>query len=69
MINGNKKAEKVDYDRIANGTVKEKLKVAKLFQENFKILENIKKSMWRTFAQTHMGPSDQLLVMSAVFST
>ena len=45
VINGNKKAEKVDYDRIANGTVKEKLKVAKLFQENFKILENIKKSM------------------------
>ena len=44
VINENRTIEQVNYDKLLKGTVKEKLKVAKLFEENFKILEDIKKS-------------------------
>ena len=44
VINENRTIEKVHYDKLQKGTVKEKLKVAKLFEENFKTLEDIKKS-------------------------
>ena len=37
----NQEGEKVEYDKILNGTVKEKLKVAKKFQENFEMLEKL----------------------------
>ena len=44
VINENQTIERVHYDKLLKGTVKEKLKVAKLLEENFKILEDIKKS-------------------------
>ena len=65
-LNENKEVENLNYENIFNGTVKEKLKIATMFKENLKILENIKKwkisrsekeqqiplqTMW-------MGPSD-----------
>ena len=37
----NQEGEKVEYEKILNGTVKEKLKVAKKFQENFEMLEKL----------------------------
>ena len=37
----NQKEEKVEYEKIFYGPVKEKLKVAKKFQENFEILEKL----------------------------
>ena len=46
VINENRTIEKVHYDKLLKGTDIEKLKVAKLFEENFKILEDIKKSKW-----------------------
>ena len=42
-INKNKMEEDIKYEKIFNGTVIEKLKVAKKFKENFDILEKIKK--------------------------
>ena len=38
-----KKVENLKYEKKCNGTVKEKLKIATMFKENLKILENIKK--------------------------
>ena len=42
-INKNKMEEDIKYEKIFNGTVIEKLKVAKKFKENFDILEKMKK--------------------------
>ena len=42
-LNENKEVENLNYENIFNGTVKEKLKIATMFKENLKILENIKK--------------------------
>jgi hypothetical protein len=33
----------IKYEKIFNGTVRDKLKVAERFKENFDILENMKK--------------------------
>ena len=38
-LNKNRSIEEVEYSKIFNGTVIEKLKIAKMFQENFEILE------------------------------
>ena len=38
-LNKNRSKEEVEYSKIFNGTVIEKLKIAKMFQENFEILE------------------------------
>ena len=35
--------EIINYEKIFKGSVKEKLKVARRFKENFQIMENIKK--------------------------
>ena len=36
--------EELNYEHLFNGTVSEKLKIAKLFKENFKTLEDMKNS-------------------------
>ena len=43
MLNENKLRKNVEYEKIFNGTLYEKLEVAKKFKENFDILENMKK--------------------------
>ena len=74
VINENRTIEKVHYDKLLKGTDIEKLKVAKLFEENFKILEDIKKSKWnerwriKRISPKYMGPSD-IFVLSAVVCT
>ena len=42
-LNENKLEKNVNYEKIFNGTVHEKIKVAKRFRENFDLLENMKK--------------------------
>ena len=42
-MNQNKKDEEVKCEKLYNGTVGEKLRIARKFKENFDILENIKK--------------------------
>ena len=42
-LNRNKEIEEVNYERIFNGTVAEKLKIAHRFKENYDLLENLKK--------------------------
>ena len=62
------------YDKLLKGTVKEKLKVAKLLEENLKLLEDIKKSNWnerwriKRISLKYMGPSD-IFVLSDVVCT
>ena len=41
-INRNRKLEEINYEKLFNGTVQEKVKIAQRFKENFKILENMK---------------------------
>ena len=41
-LNLNKTMEEVNYGKLFNGTVSEKLKIAKLFGENYGKLEKIK---------------------------
>ena len=43
VLNEDKSLENCKYDKIFNGTVSDKLKVARRFKENFDILENMKK--------------------------
>ena len=43
-LNKNKKSENIIYSKILNGTVIEKLKIAKLFRENYDKLEKMKNS-------------------------
>ena len=43
QLNRNKEVEEVDYEKIYNGTVAEKLKIAYRFKENYDLLENMKK--------------------------
>ena len=38
-----KKSEKIKYEKIFNGTIVDKNKIARRFKENFDILENLKK--------------------------
>ena len=42
-INRNRKLEDIKYEKLFNGTVKEKVKIAQRFKENLKILEDMKK--------------------------
>ena len=42
VLNRNKAVEEFNYEKLFNGTVSEKLKIAKLFKENFELLEKIK---------------------------
>jgi hypothetical protein len=42
-LNQSKKTEEINYDKLFDGTVLEKLKIAKVFKENLKILDQIKK--------------------------
>ena len=41
-INKHRNKEEVSYEKLFNGTVEEKLKIAKQFEENFKVLENLR---------------------------
>ena len=41
-LNGNKSIEEFNYEKLFDGTVTEKVKIAKMFKENFKMLEKIK---------------------------
>ena len=41
-LSKNKNMEEINYEHLFNGTVDEKLKIAKLFKENFKTLEDLK---------------------------
>ena len=43
--------QEVKYDKILNGTVTEKLKIARIFKENLDALENMKK--WNNKWKTH----------------
>ena len=43
QLNMNIEKEEVNYKKIFNGTVAEKLKIAKRFKENYDLLENMKK--------------------------
>jgi hypothetical protein len=43
LLNGNIETEEVDYEKIFNGTVAEKLKIAQRFKENHDLLKNMKK--------------------------
>ena len=45
-----KKSEKIKYEKIFNGTIVDKNKIARRFKENFDILENLKK--WRKYNWT-----------------
>ena len=42
-LNQTKTKEEINYDKLFDGTVVEKLKIAKAFQKNLKILDKIKK--------------------------
>ena len=42
-LNKNKDSAEVEYSKLLNGTVLEKLKIAKVFEDNFKSLEAIRK--------------------------
>ena len=42
-LNRDKNIQEVKYDKIFNGTVSEKLKIARIFKENLDALENMKK--------------------------
>ena len=42
-LNENKSMNDVKYENIFNGTVEEKLKIAKVFKQNFDKLDNMKK--------------------------
>ena len=42
VLNKNKEEEDIDYEKLYNGTVKEKLKIAHKFEEHFSILERMK---------------------------
>ena len=42
-LNQIKRTEEINYDKLFDGTVLEKLKIAKVFKENLKILDQIKK--------------------------
>jgi hypothetical protein len=39
VLNKNRSSEEIKYEKLYNGTVSEKVKIAKRFKENFKILE------------------------------
>jgi hypothetical protein len=43
QLNRNNEIEEVDYEKIYNGTVAEKLKIAHRFKEKDDLLENMKK--------------------------
>jgi hypothetical protein len=45
VINRDKDLQEFKYEKLFNGTVMEKLKIARIFKENFKILENMKKAI------------------------
>ena len=40
ILNGDRK--EIDYEKILNGTILEKLKIARKFQENYRKLEELK---------------------------
>ena len=42
-LNRGKVKQEFKYENLFNGTVTEQLKIAKIFEENSKMLENIKK--------------------------
>ena len=42
-LNQIKRTEEINYDKLFDGTVLEKLKIAKVFKENLKIVDQIKK--------------------------
>ena len=42
-LNKNKDSAEVEYSKLLNGTVLEKLKIANVFEDNFKSLEAIRK--------------------------
>ena len=41
VLNKNRSLEEIKYEKLYNGTVSEKVKIAKRFKENFKILEKV----------------------------
>ena len=43
MLNKEKSTKEIKYENLLNGTVEEKLKIARNFREHFSILEKIKK--------------------------
>ena len=61
------KSEKEEYEKIENGSVKEKIKVAKLFMKNIKIIEKLRRrkkpdmNNQKMMLITQLGPSDQKL--------
>ena len=44
VINKEKDLKEFKYDSLFNGTVEEKLKIARMFKENFETIKNMKKS-------------------------
>ena len=58
--------DEINYEHLFNGTVSEKLKIAKLIKENLKILEDLKK--WWIYEEwmNRMGPGDWVFFHVAV---
>ena len=49
-LTNNKGDMNVKYEKLFNGTVSEKLMIAKMFKENYEVLENMKKwkeKLWK----------------------
>jgi hypothetical protein len=44
-LNKEKEIQEFKYENLFNGTVTEQLKIAKIFEENLRILDKIKKGM------------------------
>ena len=43
ILNKNRGDMNIKYEKLFNGTVSEKLIIAKIFKENYEIIENLKK--------------------------
>ena len=43
MLNNNKGDMNIEYEKMFNGKVNEKLMIAKIFKENYEFIENMKK--------------------------
>ena len=67
-----RKSEKVrepNYEMIENGNINEQIMIAKIFRENFKILQKyrmIKKLPYQEM-DSQEGPGDRLIILSAVY--
>ena len=67
-----RKSEKIrepNYEKIENGNMNEQMMIAKIFRENFKILQKHRmiKNVWNQGMYSQEGPGDRLYILSAVY--